>query len=562
MKRFLACLLITCMLLSALPLAGAESTLQPFTILGKLGKYYDQDTIKDTAPYKQLATWFAERGLDLQISLVDSDQYAIVLQAAIAQNRTPDLFYASALGTVGMINMIEQGKVMSITDALQYSDGTASAAFAEDGYYYVSYKKDVYKDGHLYYFGNTSHLAGYVDETFGPVATTTNTYCMKIRQDWLDKLGLPMPTTLDEYFDTLVAFRDQDANGNGIADERMVIPLTTTNTTWGSLFDNGVAGWFGLANYVFQLNRVTWKAEVPFLQEGFDEYVTFLRKCVDAGVLYLSDKVGKNNAALSSLLAQDVVSSYLYFSTKDYYSSPNQQYAVMPAIQAVEGVEPVMMASVGAKAWEHWGFSASAAPKAVAACLDIVTSLDYGVLYAVGCDFEIVDGVHIFTGDAGKDTDGIYKIVKTGRCKGSHLGTILPTNTITALYDTYKGESLRYDSFEEYYNSAYLHEVIGVGYTDLEWQGLKRWGEMAGTLQLYNMNSDIAMILPMMDAADLDTLDFYQNDLYTYMDELFSNLVSGNWQLDDMDRYIKQLNSLGLAELTAIYQRLYDTLPH
>ena len=36
-----------------------------------------------------------------------------------------------------------------------------------------------------------------------------------IRQDWLDNLGLEMPTTLEEYHDVLVAFKEQDANGNG-----------------------------------------------------------------------------------------------------------------------------------------------------------------------------------------------------------------------------------------------------------------------------------------------------------------------------------------------------------
>src|SRR5699024_41996 len=36
-----------------------------------------------------------------------------------------------------------------------------------------------------------------------------------INKTWLDNLGLEMPTTLDEFYDVLVAFRDQDANGNG-----------------------------------------------------------------------------------------------------------------------------------------------------------------------------------------------------------------------------------------------------------------------------------------------------------------------------------------------------------
>lgn len=40
-----------------------------------------------------------------------------------------------------------------------------------------------------------------------------------IRQDWLDKLGLDVPTTPDEVYKVLKAFREQDPNGNGIKDE-------------------------------------------------------------------------------------------------------------------------------------------------------------------------------------------------------------------------------------------------------------------------------------------------------------------------------------------------------
>lgn len=40
-----------------------------------------------------------------------------------------------------------------------------------------------------------------------------------IRQDWLDKLGLKAPTTIDELYTVLKAFKEQDPNGNGIQDE-------------------------------------------------------------------------------------------------------------------------------------------------------------------------------------------------------------------------------------------------------------------------------------------------------------------------------------------------------
>lgn len=43
-----------------------------------------------------------------------------------------------------------------------------------------------------------------------------------INKEWMDKLGLPMPTTWGEMTATLEAFKIQDPNGNGEADE---IPL-------------------------------------------------------------------------------------------------------------------------------------------------------------------------------------------------------------------------------------------------------------------------------------------------------------------------------------------------
>ena len=42
---------------------------------------------------------------------------------------------------------------------------------------------------------------------------------LMIRQDWLDALGLKRPTTIDEWEAVLSAFKEQDPNGNGVADE-------------------------------------------------------------------------------------------------------------------------------------------------------------------------------------------------------------------------------------------------------------------------------------------------------------------------------------------------------
>lgn len=63
-----------------------------------------------------------------------------------------------------------------------------------------------------------------------------------IRKDWLDKLNLPMPSTLDELYTTLKAFKDKDPDGNGQNDTFGMIVTTAQST-----FDN-IAIWAGAPN--------------------------------------------------------------------------------------------------------------------------------------------------------------------------------------------------------------------------------------------------------------------------------------------------------------------------
>jgi putative aldouronate transport system substrate-binding protein len=57
---------------------------------------------------------------------------------------------------------------------------------------------------------------------------------MFINKTWLDKLGLQVPNTTEEFANVLRAFRDRDPNGNGRRDE---IPLSFVGNNLGSQFD-------------------------------------------------------------------------------------------------------------------------------------------------------------------------------------------------------------------------------------------------------------------------------------------------------------------------------------
>lgn len=59
----------------------------------------------------------------------------------------------------------------------------------------------------------------YFIPTLGTSLTETMDYQAWINTTWLDALGLPMPTDPESLYNTLVAFKKQDPNGNGKGDE-------------------------------------------------------------------------------------------------------------------------------------------------------------------------------------------------------------------------------------------------------------------------------------------------------------------------------------------------------
>lgn len=63
------------------------------------------------------------------------------------------------------------------------------------------------------------------------------------RKDWLEKLGLETPQTVDEFYNMLKAFKEQDPDGNGKDDTYGMVMVKWTGG-WASGFD-AMKLWFG-----------------------------------------------------------------------------------------------------------------------------------------------------------------------------------------------------------------------------------------------------------------------------------------------------------------------------
>lgn len=128
---------------------------------------------------------------------VDSSQAGEKLNAAVASNDLPDMFIATP-ELQG--RMIKAGQIQTLEDV------------------YEEYASDLLKEIAGYQDGR-GFLSGKVGNNIYsmPVAGdfANNVAMLFIRQDWLTKLNLDVPKTLDDLVKVAEAFRDNDPDGNG-----------------------------------------------------------------------------------------------------------------------------------------------------------------------------------------------------------------------------------------------------------------------------------------------------------------------------------------------------------
>ncbi|MFV0400664.1 MAG: hypothetical protein ACK5LX_08610 [Oscillospiraceae bacterium] len=106
---------------------------------------------------------------------------------------------------------------------------------------------------------------------------------MWINQTWLDNLDMEMPTTTDEYYEVLKAFKEQDPNGNGKADE---IPLMGSKDGWNTLLYPALLGAFTYVNWDYdclQLNDG--KLNAAYTTDGWRDGLEYLNKLCSEGLL-------------------------------------------------------------------------------------------------------------------------------------------------------------------------------------------------------------------------------------------------------------------------------------
>ncbi|HHY81515.1 MAG TPA: extracellular solute-binding protein [Clostridiales bacterium] len=137
-----------------------------------------------------------------------------------------------------------------------------------------------------------------------------------IRKDWLDKLNLPIPNTIDEFFDTLVAFKE-NADVLGVD----VIPFEmTTDVRWRaeplihSFIDPNLSDKEKWINTVIDRNYL-----LPGVKEGY----RFLNKMYNAGLIDPEFYLYKDDVKNEEYIKAGRVGSFIHNWDQPYRGSPS-----------------------------------------------------------------------------------------------------------------------------------------------------------------------------------------------------------------------------------------------
>ena len=388
------------------------------------------------------------------------------------------------------------------------------------------------EDGNIYWLSPIT-IGDYQGNSWGSVKGAM------IRKDWLDKLNIEMPKTTDELYDALLAFQQQDANGNGAQDE-----LTRASL---SSFYNGIAQMFGLGtDLVCFTDYESGKVTSPWYQDGIKDYINFMKKLYEAGLLDTAESGTENKVENRlALICSWWAGTYEEAAVIVSEGQPGANYVGI-ICDSETGVSPVVSIQDGIQKNSSYevAFTSQADPEVIGRLLDYLCSDEYSTLTEYGIEgysFDVVDGVKV------KYTDSDISEVQLI----SNLPALWTNNAILPRLEIV-------DRAQE------LATVIDAGYTaGYEESG---YSDKANVIKDIYENSENYVFTRMTPSASLAVATEEETqrsadlraDLDTYYKELLTKLIMGQASMDDWDTYIAEMQELGLDELIEITQNRYD----
>lgn len=437
---------------------------------------------------------------------VPADGFAENKQLLFASNELPDVFLRCGI-TVNEVSTygVTSGQLMILDDLLTEYAPNLTRLFEENP---TLKQAAMAADGHIY-------AIPAIDVS----ATGKIDFKQWINTKWLENLNMEVPTTIEEFKEVLIAFRDEDPNGNGEHDE---IPLGIREPS--SVYSLG--GAFGLGHQLGDTYDIDENGTIHnwLCDDAFKEYLTYLNDLYKEGLLW-QDYYKNDRPAWRSNLAGELFGA-MYMPYSDVFLNCEQDYS---------GYEP-LLGPTGEKFWADartgltmGTFALSntcSEPEAAIRWVDYFFSEEGELFFAFG-----EEGTHYYMDDSG-----------------------LPR---------FNDEIL---NAEEGFMTALgkINMVPGGGFPTLR-------TDKTDSVVASDITKDAAAILepylpdayygkPSVKAEDMDRVVAIEQDLNTYRDESVTKFIIGEWDFDMWDEYCQTLEQIGIRELETIYQSALDAL--
>lgn len=433
-----------------------------------------------------------------------------------ASGDLPDAFFGFGLDDADITSNLDY--FVPLEDYIEEYCPNIRKMFEE---YPITKRMSTFPDGHIYSLPQIMPLRPSSNDTLG------------INKTWLDKLDLPVPTTLDEFYETMVAFKTQDPNGNGVADE---IPFNYANLDDSRWFTGKtLLGAYGVMYDMTDKYLVCSDGEVSYMptMEEYKELVIFLNKMYSEGLInpeVYTDDLSKF-VALGKSPDVPILGAAIGWTPGTLTGEWADEYVAIPPLRASEDVEPLWGTNRALVKYATNRFSVTTKNQSIPEtmrwidqCYDQQMSL---YLYYGS------EGIGIQT-----EEDGSY--------------TILESTDPEYDQDLWKWYNAPADfgpvgvlaETEEKVNdpSGYYSERV----------------EMGNIYDPYLLPDEDIYPLVKFEKADQDELTLLKTDITKFVDQKHAQWVTTGGIEEEWDSYLAELDKMGLPRMIEIYQAGYD----
>ncbi len=418
----------------------------------------------------------------------------------LASGEYPDMLFKSGIGMGDLTKYGGQGILIPLEDLIhEYMPNLTAKLDEIDGWQYLTSP-----DGHIY--------------SIPEISARGEINLFWLNKKWLDNLSLEEPKSMDDLYEVLKAFKEQDANGNGDTDDE--IPFSLTQGDYLGLLKYSDFSYDEGSMCAVIDGKLTYVPTTDY----FREYVAYLAKLYQEGLLEQTSFTQGGEQQQATGQSGDVYGSFWTMGAFLTVGRDNDDdYVVMTPFH--EDTYPII---TGIKVGTMAITDACEHPEVLMAWADYLYSEEGGILAWMG-----VEGKTYQVADNGK-----WEWMLGGEY-GDDIATVRSSATIQGAQNH---PSIQPDFWFEMSPEVDADEV----YLNNERQRIAGLGKVP---------------LPMMAYTEEDNAQIatFRADIDGYINQFIAQVCTGEVDLESgWDTYLETMEAMGASALAELHEKTYN----